>query len=258
MDPTDSPVVVFSHCFTCNKDLKAIVRIARRMAGHGVTVLRFDMTGLGGSGGVFAETDFDSNVRDIDAAVTFMNRRVGRVSALMGHSLGGAASLATAAAEHDLANNDLDQEDAVGKSGGRWRPAAVVSLAAPSDTEHLAVLLTRMNPDIEDIGEGTVDIGGRTWTITRSVIRRLRENTLPDRIASVDCPTLLFHSPADQTVAFDHAVRIETLIRSRGGSVSLMTLDRANHLLTGVDDDWIQVADTAAAFVWRHRKKRSD
>ncbi len=39
------PVVVFSHCFTCNKDLKAIVRIARAMAESGVVVLRYDMTG---------------------------------------------------------------------------------------------------------------------------------------------------------------------------------------------------------------------
>ncbi len=40
---------LFSHCFTCTKDLKAIVKISRGLARHGFGVLRFDFTGLGDS-----------------------------------------------------------------------------------------------------------------------------------------------------------------------------------------------------------------
>ncbi len=39
---------LFAHCFTCGKDILAAKRIAERLAMHGLAVLRFDFTGLGG------------------------------------------------------------------------------------------------------------------------------------------------------------------------------------------------------------------
>ena len=47
---------VFAHCFTCSKDSKAASFIARGLAEAGFGVLRFDFTGLGGSGIEFAVT----------------------------------------------------------------------------------------------------------------------------------------------------------------------------------------------------------
>ena len=60
--PDEEPraFVLFSHCFTCGKDLKAIVRISRELAARGMAVLRFDFTGLGDSHGDFAETNFST------------------------------------------------------------------------------------------------------------------------------------------------------------------------------------------------------
>ena len=49
---------LFAHCFTCGKQIKAAVRIARRLASHGIATLRFDFTGIGESEGEFAETTF--------------------------------------------------------------------------------------------------------------------------------------------------------------------------------------------------------
>ena len=46
---------LFAHCFTCSKDIFAAARIAEALAGHGIAVLRFDFTGLGASGGEFAQ-----------------------------------------------------------------------------------------------------------------------------------------------------------------------------------------------------------
>ena len=65
--PNDAPqaTVVFTHCFTCNKDLKAIVRISRGLAEAGYLVLRYDLTGLGGSQGDFSRTHFSSNRDDL-------------------------------------------------------------------------------------------------------------------------------------------------------------------------------------------------
>ena len=76
-DHPASPVVVFSHCFTCNKDLKAIVRISRALSDMGIAVLRFDMTGLGASEGEFSKTSFSSNVADLRSAIRFAKDEFG-------------------------------------------------------------------------------------------------------------------------------------------------------------------------------------
>ncbi|MBT8424708.1 MAG: osmotically inducible protein C, partial [Silicimonas sp.] len=61
LDMPDGPhlaTALFAHCFTCGKDITAARRIASRLASMGIAVLRFDFTGLGHSGGEFANTTF--------------------------------------------------------------------------------------------------------------------------------------------------------------------------------------------------------
>ncbi len=50
LDLPSGPVTsyaIFAHCFTCNKNSIAAVRIARALTARGFGVLRFDFTGLG-------------------------------------------------------------------------------------------------------------------------------------------------------------------------------------------------------------------
>jgi alpha/beta superfamily hydrolase len=65
--PRNAPraYALFAHCFTCSKDSLAATHISRSLAALGVAVLRFDFTGLGGSTGDFADTNFSSNVADL-------------------------------------------------------------------------------------------------------------------------------------------------------------------------------------------------
>ncbi|GIW97014.1 MAG: hypothetical protein KatS3mg111_0347 [Pirellulaceae bacterium] len=93
--PNEPPIAtaVFTHCFTCNKDLKAIVRISRHLAESGVRVLRYDLTGLGGSRGDFSATNFTTNQADLQAAVRFMSAAFEPPTLLIGHSFGGICSL---------------------------------------------------------------------------------------------------------------------------------------------------------------------
>lgn len=237
------PVVVFSHCFTCNKDLKAIVRLGRLLAGLGVAVLRYDMTGLGNSAGDFSETNFSTNLADLRAAIDYATRAIGSVTGLLGHSFGGAASLAIAGDVTRLPSSIQ----------------SVAALAAPSDTQHLAALMMKMNPAIQSAGSGEVEIGGRRWTIRREMLEDFRSHRLDQAISKVAVPLMLLHSPVDRTVGFDHALRIMQLASSRRDSsamappVSLVALDGADHLLAENPHDLHYVAGLLASFFWRHR-----
>ena len=107
---------LFAHCFTCSKDLAAVRRIAAELAREGIAVLRFDFTGLGSSEGEFASTNFSSNVADLLSAADYLRQYHQAPSLLIGHSLGGAAVLAVA--------KDIPEVRAVATIGapGRCRP----------------------------------------------------------------------------------------------------------------------------------------
>lgn len=240
------PVVVFSHCFTCNKDLKAIVRIGRAMAESGVIVLRYDMTGLGGSSGDFSQTNFTTNLADLRAAIEFATKELGPVTGLLGHSFGGAASLAVAG-RPDAPLPALQSL------------SAIATLAAPSDTQHLAALMELRNPRIASEGFGEVEIGGRSWLIRREMLDDFRRYQLADWIARIQVPLMILHSPVDETVGFDQAIRIYQLASVRRAlatapPVRLIALDGADHLLANQSQDLMYVAELLSSFFRRHVK----
>lgn len=208
--PDESPhfFTLFSHCFTCSKDLKAIVKISRELARLGIGVLRFDFTGLGNSGGEFSETNFETNLADVAAAFDWLTREYQAPSLLMGLSLGGAAMLAS-----------VHRFDSV---------RAVATLAAPSCTKHLAEFLAGQNPEIESVGEGEVSIGGQSWSLRQQLLDSLRAYDLESDIRALDVHHLILHSPLDETLGFYHA---ERLFEWSGGVKSFVTLNGADHLM---------------------------
>ena len=244
-DDDPHPVLIFSHCFTCNKDLKSTVRISRAMAELGIAVLRFDMTGLGGSEGDFSTTSFTSNLADLRSAIAFASGDIGSVTGLMGHSFGGAASLAIA--------SDPPPDTSLG---------AVITLAAPSDTTHLAQLLAKMNPAIEADGVGQVVIGGFKYMIRREMLDDFRSHDLPKMISRIRVPALLLHSPDDETVGYEQALRIMSLLQaspdlSDGTAsasdvpASLLSLHGGDHLVSD-QRDIEYVAGAVASFLHRY------
>ncbi len=68
--PATPPAVFasFAHGFACSRDTLAASRISTALTASGFGVLRFDCTGLGGSEGDFANTNFSSSVADLVAA----------------------------------------------------------------------------------------------------------------------------------------------------------------------------------------------
>ena len=214
--PTDAirATAMFSHCFTCTKDLKAIVKISRRLAEFGIAVFRFDFTGLGDSAGEFSDSNFDSNCDDAQAACRFLTDQIEAPALLIGHSLGGAAMMTIASKIETV--------------------KALVTIASPSSTKHLADYLSTTNPDIVNKGAGEVEIGGRTYELKKQLIDNLREHDLPKSLQQLTIPHLIFHPLEDATLPYWHA---EKMFELTGGPKSMVTLDHSDHLLVQRPDD---------------------
>ena len=220
---------LFAHCFTCSKDLKATARISRALVERGIAVLRFDFTGLGESEGDFADTNFSSNLEDLLAAVEFMRQSHQAPRLLIGHSLGGAAVLATAARVPES--------------------VAVATLGAPSDTRHLGEGILRSAPELEAADEAEVVLGGRPFRVRRQLIDDLQEQSVLSAVRKLGKPLLILHSPVDDVVDIDHARQIYQAAKH---PKSFVSLDHADHLLLKDPADARYVAEVLAAWSGRY------
>ncbi|MEW2500341.1 alpha/beta hydrolase family protein [Amycolatopsis sp. CA-161197] len=204
---------LFAHCFTCNKDVLAATRVARGLTAFGVAVLRFDFTGLGGSEGEFANTDFSSNVGDLVAAANHLRDEYEAPQLLVGHSLGGAAVLAARHAVPEV--------------------RAVATIAAPADPQHVAKLLGDCRDEIERHGEAEVVLAGRPFRIRRQFLEDIAAQPQAERIRGLKAALLVMHSPVDAEVGVENARLIFDTARH---PKSFVALDGADHLLTGRAD----------------------
>jgi uncharacterized OsmC-like protein/fermentation-respiration switch protein FrsA (DUF1100 family) len=225
---------LFAHCFTCGKDIHAARRIAEGLTALGIAVLRFDFTGLGSSGGEFANTTFSSNVTDLVAAANELRRTRRAPSILIGHSLGGAAVFAAAA----------DVPEA----------RAVVTIGAPCDPTHVIGLFKNRLDEIGAKGEIEVALAGRPFRISRAFVDDLAEHRMMERIAGLHRALLVFHSPTDEIVGIENASRIFLAAKHPKSFVSLAGAD---HLLSRRSDA-IYVANVIHAWAERYLDMADD
>lgn len=214
----DGPVrgaALYAHCFTCTRQSRAAVEIARAFAGEGIAALRFDFTGLGGSGGDFGTAGFASDIEDLCVAAAYLARRFGEGLLLVGHSLGGAAVLA---------------------AGGiipRGRAAAIAAIGAPAHVPHV---LGNIEGDLDAImrdGSGKVRIGGREYDLSAQFLEHTQSIDLLAEVAELRVPLLFAHSPTDTTVGIDNA---GALFMAAKHPKSFLSLAGADHLLLKEED----------------------
>ncbi len=204
---------LFAHCFTCSKDITAARRIAARLAGAGIAVLRFDFTGLGHSGGEFENTTFTSNVDDLLAACRYLDDRGMAPSLLIGHSLGGAAVL---------------------KAGAQIESVkGVVTLGAPFAPDHVTHNFADSLERIVKDGVAEVDLGGRPFRIGRDFLDDIAAEELTPAIHNLNAALLVMHAPLDQVVGIDNAQAIFVAAKH---PKSFVTLDDADHLISRPED----------------------
>jgi putative redox protein len=200
---------LFAHCFTCSKDIAAASRIANALTDVGFAVLRFDFTGLGLSGGEFANTNFTSNTDDLVAAADWLRAEHRAPQILVGHSLGGSAVIAVAAKIPEV--------------------RAVATIGAPSSPEHVTGVFQASLAEISAAGVAEVQLAGRPFTIRQQFVDDLRNHVITDRVATMKRALLVLHSPIDNTVSIDHAAQLFGAARH---PKSFVSLDGADHLLS--------------------------
>ena len=204
---------LFAHCFTCSKDIKAAREIAKALRAKGFAVLRFDFTGLGGSEGDFANTNFTSNVDDLVAAADFLRREFEAPSILIGHSLGGAAAIVAGTRIAEV--------------------KGVAVIGAPAEADHVAMQLKGSEDEIREKGFATVQLAGRAFEIKDQFLDDLNNQTVTECAASLKKPLLILHAPLDETVGVDNATKIFVAAKH---PKSFVSLDTADHLLSNAED----------------------
>ncbi|MCB2198072.1 alpha/beta hydrolase [bacterium] len=204
---------LFAHCFTCNKNYKAPVFIARYLASQGIATLRFDFPGLGGSGGDFSETTLSANVQDVVAAAEFLGREYAAPRALIGHSLGGAAVLLAA---KSIPSSEL-----------------VVTIGTPSRPAKLGQRLEVARQQAIQKGVGVLEVSGRSFELKKSFFEDIASSELEKSVRDLDRKLLVIHAPEDKTVPFDSA---EELMEWAHLPKSLLSIEGADHLLSKESD----------------------
>jgi len=212
--PDEDPkaFALFAHCFTCGKDIVAATRISRELVKRGFGVMRFDFTGLGHSEGDFADTNFSSNVKDMVKAADFLREHYAAPSLMVGHSLGGTATLRAA----------MQVPECQG----------VVTIGSPADAQHVEHQFHCDVAAIERDGEAEVSLAGRPFTIQKQFLDDIRSTSV-EEIRSLKPDLLVMHSPTDETVNVREAERIYT---SATHPKSFISLSGADHLLSKAKD----------------------
>ena len=219
---------LFAHCFSCSKDILAATRIARHLTENDIAVLRFDFTGRGGSEGDFANTNFTSNVQDLVAAAEWLRAEHGAADLLIGHSLGGAASIVAATKLPFV--------------------KAVATIGAPSEAGHVLRQMPGVMEAIDEKGEADVLLADRPFKIKRQFVEDVKGSEVREAAAKLKRPLIILHSPVDEIVSIENATG---LFISAKHPKSFVSLDHADHLLTNpVDTEY--AADVIAAWADRY------
>ncbi|TAI49213.1 bifunctional alpha/beta hydrolase/OsmC family protein [Flagellimonas allohymeniacidonis] len=219
---------LFAHCFTCNKNLLAVKNISRSLVSKGFAVLRFDFTGLGESEGDFADTNFSGNVEDLVVAANYLKENYQAPTLLIGHSLGGAATIFAAA--------DIDSVQ------------ALATIGAPANPVHVKHLLRSGIEEIEASGKAVVNLAGRDFTIKKQFLDDLETKSLSATAKALRKPLLIMHSPQDDTVGIKNA---EEIYVAAHHPKSFVSLDGADHLLSKKEDS-LYVGEVIAGWAKRY------
>lgn len=204
---------ITSHCFTCTRQTLTTARLSRGLAQSGIAVLRFDFTGLGESGGSFAVSHFRSMVNDIECAAEFLTKHYQSASLLVGHSMGGTASLA-ASQNGSEALSDVSQ---------------IVTLASPAYPAHVLHHFGSAMLALEQGRAAEIMVAGQAYPVKPSFIEDVRSYDMAKQMLNCDIDIMAARAGNDSLIGPDAA---EQILELTTGEKKLVQIDDADHLFS--------------------------
>lgn len=208
-----SQYVLMSHCFTCTRQTLTTARLSRGLAQAGFAVLRFDFTGLGESEGSFADTHFRSMIADITCAAEFLAHHYQPPGLLLGHSMGGTASLAAA---------QLDVPALA-------QVKAIATLASPATPAHILHHFGPAMPLLEQGKDAHIRVAGRSYPVKPGFIDDVRSYDMDRQMSGCMHRVLAARAGADTLVG---AAAAEQILEYTKGERSLVDIAGADHLFS--------------------------
>jgi len=199
---------IMAHCFTCTKETLTTARVCRGLSRLGYAMLRIDFTGLGNSEGDFADTNFTSMVEDILLADEFLAESYQAARFLIGHSMGGTASL--------VASLQLPQVH------------SVVTIASPSKPEHV---LHHFGPVLEQLEAGldaSIHVAGQPYPVRPQFLTDVKSIDMPRKMQTFDRQLLVLRAGHDALV---DAIDADEIAAYSSNS-QIVDFAEADHLFT--------------------------
>jgi len=207
---------VMSHCFTCTRQTLTTARLSRGLARAGFAVLRFDFTGLGDSEGLFADTHFRSMVQDIVCASDFLSKHFESPGLLLGHSMGGTASLA-ASQVSDVALSGVN---------------SVITLASPSKPAHVLHHFGAAMPLLDKGQSAEITVAGRAYPVKPSFVEDVQSYDMAQQMLGFRHRVLAARGGGDELVS---SAAAEQILEYTQGDRCLVNIDKADHLFSNRD-----------------------
>ena len=204
---------IMSHCFTCTRQTLTGSRLSRGLAQAGIACLRFDFKGLGESEGSFADTNFSSMIADIGCAAEFLTDYYQPPQLLLGHSMGGTASLAASQT----------------KSRGLLQVRKLVTLASPACPAHVLHHFGAAMSLLEQGLNAEIMVAGKAYPVKPSFIEDVRSFDMPQKMKGCDLPIMAIRAGSDSLIGPQAAEQIIALTRRKS---RLLQIDGADHLFS--------------------------
>ncbi len=206
-------MIIVSHCFTCTKQIITTARLSRGLAQAGFAVLRFDFSGLGDSEGQFADSNFSSMIKDTQCAAEFLANNFVPVDVLIGHSMGGVASLAVAQNNH------------ASLSGVK----KLITLASPAEPSHV---LHHFDSALVELNKGrsaNIVVAGQKYLIKPQFIDDVMSYNMKNRMQACNQFILAISAGNDKLIEPQAAQQI---IDYTHGDAQVYVIDGADHLFS--------------------------
>lgn len=201
---------VIGHCFTCSRHTRILSQIGQDLSRAGFLALRFDFSGNGQSEGKFEESSYTKHIHEMKTAAKFVSNEGARWVGLLGHSMGAAIAILTAA--------QMPSVKAVCALAGRL-----------SSTNALHFLTDEKVAQLQQAGCVSFSSRGRSLRLCEEFFNDADRHDLPARIKAISDRLMIVHGDRDEIVPVKEAKQAYNL---NPAEIELAIIPKSDHMFS--------------------------